>query len=144
AARSTWRKPREGSRLPGAARQTLALRLLRVKLMRVLALDTSGQQGTAAIVSEGRPLAEVSFLAGHAQAEKMFPMLDALFALAGLEKHEIDLLAVGVGPGGFTSVRVGLSTVKGLSLARGVPVVGVPSLLALSRGLSPAGGLAAA
>jgi tRNA threonylcarbamoyladenosine biosynthesis protein TsaB len=112
--------------------------------MRVLALDTSGQVGTAAITRDGRLLAEVSFHAGHAQAERMFPALDALFTLSGLEKHEIELLAVGLGPGGFTSVRVGLATVKGLSLARGLPVVGVSSLLGLARGLSPAGGLAAA
>lgn len=112
--------------------------------MRVLALDTSMQHGTAALVDEGRVLAEITFLAGHAQAEKMFPMLDALFSLAGLGKGDVDLLAVGVGPGGFTSVRVGLSTAKGLSLARGVPVVGLPSLRALARTLSPAGGRAAA
>jgi tRNA threonylcarbamoyladenosine biosynthesis protein TsaB len=112
--------------------------------MRVLALDTSGQHGTAALVDEARLLAEVTFHAGHAQAERMFPALDALFALSGLEKDAIELLAVGLGPGGFTSVRVGLATVKGLSLARDVPVVGVSSLLALARGLSPAGGLAAA
>jgi tRNA threonylcarbamoyladenosine biosynthesis protein TsaB len=112
--------------------------------MRVLALDTSGQHGAAAIVHEGRVLAELTFLAGHAQAERIFPALDALFSLAGVAKHEIELLAVGLGPGGFTSVRVGLATVKGLSLARDVPVVGVSSLLALSRGLSPSGGLAAA
>jgi tRNA threonylcarbamoyladenosine biosynthesis protein TsaB len=111
--------------------------------MRVLALDTSGQHGAAAIVHERSILAELTFLAGHAQAERIFPALDALFSLSGLEKREIGLLAVGLGPGGFTSVRVGLATVKGLSLARDVPVVGVSSLLALARGLAPSGGLAA-
>jgi tRNA threonylcarbamoyladenosine biosynthesis protein TsaB len=112
--------------------------------MRVLTLDTSGQVGTAAITHDGRLLAEVSFHAGHGQAERMFPALDALFSLSGLEKNAIDLLAVGLGPGGFTSVRVGLATVKGLSLARDLPVVGVSSLLGLARALSPAGGLAGA
>src|SRR5690606_33068886 len=60
------------------------------------------------------------------------------------DKRELDLLAVGLGPGGFTSVRVGLATAKGLSLARDLPVVGISSLLALARGLSPSGGLSAA
>lgn len=112
--------------------------------MRVLALDTSGLAGSAAIAEGDRLLAEITFHGGHGHAERVFPALDALFELAGLGKGEIDLLAVGLGPGGFTRVRVGLSTVKGLSLARDLPVVGVSSLLALARGLSPAGGLAGA
>ncbi|MGB8002752.1 MAG: tRNA (adenosine(37)-N6)-threonylcarbamoyltransferase complex dimerization subunit type 1 TsaB, partial [Gaiellaceae bacterium] len=60
--------------------------------------------------------------------------LDALLRQAGAHTRELDGLAVGIGPGSFTGVRIGLATARGLSLALAVPVAGVSTLAALAAG----------
>jgi tRNA threonylcarbamoyl adenosine modification protein YeaZ len=60
--------------------------------------------------------------------------VDALLRQAGTHTRELEALAVGVGPGSFTGVRIGLSTARGLALALGVPVAGISTLDALEAG----------
>lgn len=112
--------------------------------MRILALDTSFNTGTVAIVDGEEILVELSFYAERAHGERSMQALEAAFALSDAPKDSIDLVAVGVGPGGFTSVRVGIATAKGLALARDLPIVGISSLLGLARSVAPSGGLVAA
>ncbi len=66
------------------------------------------------------------------QAERIFPAIDELLGRGGLTYKDLRRIAVTTGPGSFTGLRIGLSAARGLGLALGVPVVGVPSLLALS------------
>lgn len=112
--------------------------------MRILALDTSFNTGAVAIVDGESILADLSFHAERMHSERSMQALEAAFELAGVSKDSIDLIAVGAGPGGFTSVRVGIATAKGLALARDLPIVGLSSLQVLARSASPAGGLVAA
>jgi len=60
--------------------------------------------------------------------------VDALLRQAGAHTRELDGIAVGIGPGSFTGVRIGLATARGLALALGVPVAGVSTLDALAAG----------
>jgi tRNA threonylcarbamoyladenosine biosynthesis protein TsaB len=69
-------------------------------------------------------------------AERIWGLVDEALSQAGWTKHQIERLAVGVGPGAFTGIRVGLSLAQGLMLGLGIPGVGVGSLRALSVGLS--------
>ena len=71
------------------------------------------------------------------QAERIFPAIAELLARNGATYADLTRVAVTTGPGSFTGVRIGLSAARGLGLALGIPVIGVPSLLAIS--LPPAG-----
>lgn len=109
--------------------------------MRILALETSSLRGSVALV-EGTCLADarVCGFACHAEqnrhAENIWGLVDEAFGQAGWSKSQIERIAVGVGPGAFTGIRVGLSLGQGLMLGLSVDGVGVGSLRALSVSLS--------
>lgn len=69
------------------------------------------------------------------QAERLVPMLQEVVGAAGLDWRDLTALAVGIGPGNFTGVRIAVATARGLSLALGVPAHGVSALEALAHGL---------
>lgn len=104
--------------------------------MRVLAIDTSSELGTAAVVVDGVVSASIASRVQSQHGETLLPLLDQLLKLAHLRVEEIDLLAVGLGPGSFTGVRIGVATAKGLSLARGTEMVGVTTSRVLARAAS--------
>jgi tRNA threonylcarbamoyladenosine biosynthesis protein TsaB len=69
---------------------------------------------------------------GH--ATRLLPLADGLLAQAALDWHELERIAVGVGPGTFTGLRIGVATARGLAQSRGVELVGVSTLRALAHG----------
>jgi tRNA threonylcarbamoyladenosine biosynthesis protein TsaB len=71
---------------------------------------------------------------GH--ATRLLPLAGALLAEAGLAWNRLERIAVGVGPGTFTGLRIGIATARGLSQSLGIPLVGVSSLRALARAAS--------
>jgi tRNA threonylcarbamoyladenosine biosynthesis protein TsaB len=97
--------------------------------MLILAFDTATDVATSALVSDGEVLGE-----RMSRAVTLLEDLDALLRQAGTHTREVEALAVGIGPGSFTGVRIGLSTARGLALALGVPVAGVSTLDALAAG----------
>lgn len=97
--------------------------------MLVLAFDTATDVATSALVSDGEVLGERT-----SRAVTVLEDIDALLRQAGARTGELDGIAVGIGPGSFTGVRVGLATARGLALALGVPVAGVSTLDALASG----------
>jgi tRNA threonylcarbamoyladenosine biosynthesis protein TsaB len=101
-------------------------------MLRVLAIDTSAELTSVAVCADERVLAEDDAPSAERHAETLLPKLQICLAQAGLGLHEIDLIGVGIGPGSFTGVRVGLATAKGLGLALRKPVCGVISLEALA------------
>jgi tRNA threonylcarbamoyladenosine biosynthesis protein TsaB len=104
-----------------------------VPMMAVLAVDTSTPYATAAICAGGRIEAEIVADSSRLHAERLLAMLQGLLEHAGRRLGEVNLLAVTRGPGSFTGLRVGVATMKGLAFATGLPLVGVPTLDALSR-----------
>src|SRR3954447_24654475 len=109
--------------------------------MRILALDTSTYLGTVAVVQHGELPAEWSALVRASHGETLLPHVERALELSRLTLAELDLIAVGIGPGSFTGVRIGVATAKGLALAEQKPIVGVTSLRALARGLGVGAGL---
>ena len=97
--------------------------------MLILAFDTATEIATSALVADGEVLGE-----RVSRAVTLLEDVDALLRQGGAHADEIDALAVGIGPGSFTGVRVGLSTARGLALALDVPVAGVSTLDALAAG----------
>lgn len=105
--------------------------------MRVLAIDTAAGACSAAVWHDGvvhQRLVELS--RGHAEA--LLPLLLATMADAGCSFRELDLLAVTIGPGAFTGLRVGLAAARGLALASRLPCVGVTTLAAVAAAVPPA------
>lgn len=104
--------------------------------MRVLAFDTSTPRTAVAVVEDERVLAEDDSASEDKHGDTLLPRVRAVLASAGLSLERIELFAVGIGPGSFTGLRIGLATAKGLALATGVPLRGVCSLRALAAGVS--------
>jgi len=78
-------------------------------------------------------LAETVVESGRLHAERLVGMVDWALGATGLSLSDIDMLAVGIGPGSFTGLRIGVATFKGLALGASVGLVGVSSLDALAR-----------
>jgi tRNA threonylcarbamoyladenosine biosynthesis protein TsaB len=100
--------------------------------MRVLAVETSTLSGGAALLDGERVVGEYTLDVRLTHSERLMAAIDQLLTDAGWTVRDLEGLAVSVGPGSFTGLRVGLSTVKGLALALSVPVAAVPTLDAMA------------
>ena len=96
-----------------------------------LAFDTSGPQVAAALLAgDGPALARVEEMA-RGQAERLVPLLEDLLAEAGAQWRDIGVIGVGTGPGNFTGIRISVACARGLSMALGIPAVGVDAFAAI-------------
>ena len=108
--------------------------------MLILALESSAKAASAALVEDGRLLAQSSQCSGLTHSRTLLPMAEDLLKNAEKTIKDIDLFAVAHGPGSFTGVRIGVSTVKGLAWATNRPCVGVSTLEAMAwHGLAAGG-----
>ncbi len=94
----------------------------------LLAVDTSTAQIGLALYDGAQVLGESVWTSGQHHTVELAPALAGLLAHCGAAMDSVEALGVATGPGSFTSLRVGLAFVKGLSLARRIPLVGVPTL----------------
>lgn len=102
--------------------------------MIVLAIDTAGTGCYAALYDSDRDmvLGTAGADIGRGHAEQLMGFVDAALHAAGMSLQGVDRIAVTIGPGSFTGIRVGVAAARGLALALGVPAVGVSSLSALA------------
>lgn len=103
--------------------------------MLVLGVETSTRQGGVALVGDQGLVSEYTLNVEITHSERLLPAIDRMLSDAGLSLDALEGLAVSIGPGSFTGLRIGLSTVKGLAYATGLPVVGVPTLTAMAWSL---------
>lgn len=101
--------------------------------MKVLALETATKAGSIAIAEEGLFIGEVKLDVSIAHAERLMDSITWLLKNCNISIDEIDAFAVSIGPGSFTGLRIGLSTIKGLSFSTKKPIVPVPTLDAMAR-----------
>lgn len=103
--------------------------------MRVLAVETSALAGGVAVLEGEHVRGEYVLDVRATHSERLMPAIDRLLHDAGWGPRDLQGLAVAVGPGSFTGLRIGLSAVKGLALALGLPVAAVPTLDAMAAAL---------
>jgi len=101
--------------------------------MITLAIDTSEARGSVAVLREGAAVACTKHTDTSDYSEWLLPAVAQALAAAGARMEQVDLLAVSAGPGSFTGLRVGLTTVKAWAEVYGKRVVGVSRLEALGR-----------
>lgn len=100
--------------------------------MKILAIDTSTMLGGIAIMDESRLIAESRLNVRSTHSERLMTEIEHCLKQSGIKISDIDVFAVATGPGSFTGMRIGVSTVKGFSYATGKPIVSVPTLEALA------------
>ena len=100
--------------------------------MRVLGIETSGDVAGVAVVDEAGVLAELSFRHRMELSRYLVPHVREVLATAGLEVGALEGIAVSVGPGSFTGLRIGVTAAKALAYARNLPLAGVHTLHAIA------------
>ncbi|MBF0444126.1 MAG: tRNA (adenosine(37)-N6)-threonylcarbamoyltransferase complex dimerization subunit type 1 TsaB [Magnetococcales bacterium] len=102
--------------------------------MRILAMDTVGQQGSVALLDSETPIASSLLLNPTGHVVSLPQAITSLLQKAQMVMGDINLLAVTVGPGSFTGLRIALGLAKGLALGQGVSVVGISTLDVVAAG----------
>ena len=104
----------------------------------LLAVDTSTAQVGLAVYDGAQVIGEYAWRSRQRHTVELAPAIHELLTRCGLAMDELRALGVALGPGSFTSLRVGLSLVKGFAFARGLPLIGIPTLdiLAAAQPLS--------
>ena len=111
--------------------------------MKLLAIETATQQLGVAVLDGERVLASYELLAEHPHAAELPGAVTRVLTAAHLTLPQVDAIAVDLGPGSFTGLRIGLAFVKALTFPIKKPVIGVPSLDVLVANLPFVSGLAA-
>jgi tRNA threonylcarbamoyladenosine biosynthesis protein TsaB len=96
--------------------------------MRLLAIDTSSEASSVGIVSDGRLIVRTAIV-GRGHAEVLMGQVEEAMAGAGIAFPDLDRIAVVVGPGSFTGLRVGIAAARGFALATGKPAIGISTLV---------------
>lgn len=108
--------------------------------MLILAFESSAKAASVALCRDGQLISQYSQCSGLTHSRTLLPMAEDMLKNAELELKDVDLIAVAHGPGSFTGIRIGVSTVKGLAWALEKPCVGVSTLEAMAwHGLAAGG-----
>ena len=98
----------------------------------ILAIETATDVCGVALVQKQTVIAQRLRSEKYAHSEKLLPMIDEMLRDASFSAKRLDAIAVSIGPGSFTGLRIGLSTAKGLALSLGISVIAIPTLDALA------------
>ncbi|MGI5825193.1 MAG: tRNA (adenosine(37)-N6)-threonylcarbamoyltransferase complex dimerization subunit type 1 TsaB [Bacillota bacterium] len=109
--------------------------------MRLLAIDAATKGLGLAVAEDDRLLASAALNVGKTHSQRLLPLLDDLLREGGLKLKDIDTVAVTVGPGSFTGLRIGISTAKAIAYAIDAEIVGVKTLDALAQNCLNCGSL---
>ena len=109
--------------------------------MKILALDTTADVCSVAVCDDQKLIAEITVNTGNTHSQTLLPAIEQALKLCELCVDDIDAFACSVGPGSFTGVRIGVSTVKGLAYNKNKPCVAVSTLEALAHNLIACDGI---
>ena len=100
--------------------------------MSVLAIETSSRVSSVAIADENKLLAEITSESRLTHSKTLIPHIEEVLRLANKKRNDIDSVAVSLGPGSFTGLRIGIAAAKAISYALSVKIYGVPTLKSLA------------
>jgi tRNA threonylcarbamoyladenosine biosynthesis protein TsaB len=100
--------------------------------LRILSIDTATRKAAVALVDERKTRYEVMIDSDFKHSRTLLEMVDSALGKTGTGWEQVAAIAVTSGPGSFTGLRIGMATAKGLALAVGKPIIGVPTLDALA------------
>lgn len=100
--------------------------------MSILAIDTATQVSSVAVADEGKLSAELTMQARLTHSETLMPHIEQVLRMAAVKKEDLEGIAVSIGPGSFTGLRIGLAAAKAMAYSLNLPVVGVSTLKALA------------
>jgi tRNA threonylcarbamoyladenosine biosynthesis protein TsaB len=106
--------------------------------MHFISFETSNKVFSLAVNRDEKVLRFRNLKSSSVLEDVILPAMDKLLDSAGIKFNQIDGFAIALGPGSFTSLRVGLATVKAFAMSTGKPVVGIPSLDIIAHGVKPA------
>jgi tRNA threonylcarbamoyladenosine biosynthesis protein TsaB len=105
-------------------------------LFPILAIETSGELCSVAVFPDNRNFVELNYLQKFIHSKKIIDMTDTVLKNAGLEADNLKSIAISMGPGSFTGLRIGLSAVKGIAFGNNLPVIPVPTFQAFALQVS--------
>ncbi len=103
--------------------------------MKILGIDTSTPIGSVALIDAENIVAEHTLNIVQAHSSRLMPAIDSVLKWGEVTPKDLDGCAVGIGPGSFTGVRIGVATAKSLCYAVDIPIVGVSTLEAIAYNL---------
>ena len=104
--------------------------------MNILMIDTSGPACGVAVMKDGQIICEMQLTSGKTHSQRVMPMVDQALSMCEMGICDVELFGAVVGPGSFTGVRIGVSSVKALAHAANKPCIGVNALEALAANVS--------
>jgi tRNA threonylcarbamoyladenosine biosynthesis protein TsaB len=103
--------------------------------MKILGVDTSTPIGSVGLIDGARFVAEHTLSIVKAHSSRLMPAIDQILKWGDLTVHDLDACAVGIGPGSFTGIRIGVGTIKSLCYALKKPIIGISTLEAIAYNL---------
>lgn len=96
--------------------------------MKILGIDTSTMAANVAVLEDDKLICEYTINTKKTHSQKLMPMIENILKLSDLDIKEIDAIAICVGPGSFTGLRIGMATAKAMAHVNNIPLIGVNSL----------------
>ena len=96
--------------------------------MKILGIDTSTMAANVAVLEDDKLICEYTINTKKTHSQKLMPMIENMLKLSDLDIKEIDAIAICVGPGSFTGLRIGMATAKAMAHVNNIPLIGVKSL----------------
>lgn len=94
----------------------------------ILSIETATESCSTALVGQGTIVGVRTIVEKNIHSERLVPLIDELITAAGTSRKQLEAVAVSIGPGSFTGLRIGVSTAKGLSMALDIPLLAVPTM----------------
>ena len=96
--------------------------------MKIIGIDTSTMAANVAVLEDDKLICEYTINTKKTHSQKLMPMIENILKLSDLDIKEIDAIAICVGPGSFTGLRIGMATAKAMAHVNNIPLIGVNSL----------------